>query len=99
VHRRREQHETSVTRVRSLLHDARKSVRRLARAVAGEPADVRHLLELAYGKRGRMMHVLARARQLVRPYRGGRRMRLRSPDALARCVAGAAGPRPAPGGA
>ena len=67
---RREQHETSATRVRALLHDARKGVRRLARAAAGEPADVRHLLELAYGKRGRMMHVLARARNLVRLLRG-----------------------------
>ena len=63
---RREQHETSATRVRALLHDGRKGVRRLARAAAGEPADVRRLLELAYGKRGRMMHMLARARAMVR---------------------------------
>ena len=52
--------------MRALLHDGRKGVRRLARAASGERADVRYLLELAYGKRGRMMHVLARARTMVR---------------------------------
>ena len=62
----REQHETSPTRVRHLLHDARKSVRRLGRAVSGEPDDVKYLLELAYGKRGRVQHVLQRARQQAR---------------------------------
>ncbi len=66
---RREQHETSPTRVRHLLRDARQSVRRLARALSGEPDDVRHLLELAYGKRGRVAHVLTRARQTARALR------------------------------
>ena len=62
-----------MTRVRALLHDARKGVRRLARAVSGEPDDVKHLLEMAYGKRGRVMHVLARARAAVRLYCGAAR--------------------------
>jgi hypothetical protein len=35
--------------VRALLHDGRKGVRRLARALSGEPDDVRYLLELSYG--------------------------------------------------
>ena len=64
---RRDQHETSAQRVQQLLHDARKGVRRLAAAAQGEPAHLRAVLEFAYGRRGRVVHVMKRARHLVRP--------------------------------
>jgi len=64
--RRREQHETSGARVKHLLHEARKAARRLAGAVRGEDEHLRALLQLAYGLRGRVMHVQQRARALVR---------------------------------